>query len=304
MSRPSVLRAMMVKELRTMLRERGQFFGLVGGIVAMLAGFFVPSYQLGKSLGHYVHTSPAAAPGMPSGGGVQLTAPQPLQRQQLAAKMHLNLEQFGKVVRWVAVAMVLPLSVFISIMFGTTMAVAAFVGEKEASTVEVLLAAPLSHARLFVLKYLSVIIPAAVLTMLLVAIGVALLGWAAWQAMPHWLLEELLGDLVWATPVPLLCVAVMNGLCIAASMGAETVKGAGQMVGVVLLVVMMPLVLIPVLMTQWFVPMREAVFRFGGWWLGAPFITQYAALMGVGLGFAVVFFAVAYVRFDREWMLV
>jgi len=133
-------------------------------------------------------------------------------------------------VRLVVLVIAQSLSAYAS-FFAIPLALATFVGEKESQTLELLLAAPIPDARLYVFKVLSITILGAGFGLLLL---VAFLGWAGvahGAALARLPSGELALLVLAALPLPLLYTLVQVGLGACVSVRADSMKGAGQLLG-------------------------------------------------------------------------
>lgn len=180
---------------------------------------------------------------------------------------------------------------------------AAFVGEKEARTLEVLLACPLSDRKLYATKCVSVLLPAAAIGYLLAAIVLILVMVftpAEVATLPPILL---LYALVLGLPVIVLPQAFFVGVGAAISAKAETFKGASQAFGGVVMFLVFGIVYgIPMLL-YFFPSIRAPAVAFGQKWLAMAFLTQYGSVLLVLAVPAAIALAIGRISFRRDRML-
>jgi ABC-type Na+ efflux pump permease subunit len=272
----SLLRVMIVKEFRTTFRERSQIRALLITVVLLALVGGNAMYHMTRSAGrqttHHVHR-----PTLPP-------------RAVDAA-------------RWIALLASCAMGFFFSSSYLMAGVLASFVGEKEARTLEVLLASPLSNDKLFFAKSASVLAPSALIGVIF-ALGLAILGLAF-----H--LEQIIGvpvldlltGLALGIPAMMLIQLWFIGLGAAISARAETMKGAGQTLGAVFMVLIFGGAYgVPALldaMPSW----QRTIHLIGRHLAAMPFAGQYAVLMIVLAIPAALLMGLGRALFRRDRML-
>lgn len=267
-----VLRAMILKELRTTLRERQQLIGLVISIIGISTGLAVPAMKMGDSL----------------------------KKATIHAAQWGILESSG--VRWATILIGVAVGIFFTLGYLISAIVVSFASEKESKTLELVLASPISDTLLFVGKCIGVLIPSITLgfafIVLLAAIGKVLYGGVLEQLPFYWAFYLTILSL----PLILLPSLFLVGVGALVSAKAETAKGAGQVLGVVFFVIFfgggygIPL-LVNVL------HLGEPLKQFFKVWFAWPFATQYAAVVLILAIPAVLSLAVGRAMFHRDRLL-
>jgi len=219
----ALLRVMVLKEVRTTFRERSQMLGLV---VAVIMLFVIVTASLLPALGALRLRGMAT-----TGPATQTSATQP----EVAGPPIPAMKQ-NKSMRLIAVSVVAAIGFFFSCGYLFAATLATFVGEKEAKTLEILLASPLSDRKLYLVKCISVLLPS--LTMALgFSIGVSAL---LLLLIPHNVVESTVQLVLMAVLLSAPAIALFQlwfvGIGAAISARTETMKGAGQVLGVVFLV--------------------------------------------------------------------
>jgi hypothetical protein len=275
-----LLRAMIGKELRMLLRERNQVLGLVVPIAACAISISVA--------GWYCRELPPAVAQALAGGASP------------AGEIESRNAIIG--LRWAGIGLGSAIAMFLAVGYLVPTILASFAGEKENRTLEVVLASSVPDARLFLLKCVSVLLP--MLTMgylfLLLVAGLS----AFWF---HGVLRQLpvalIGYAVLAgPPVMLLLGAAFTGLGAAISVRADTLKGAGQVLGGVLMLIFFAGPYgIPLLMR--YPPAKHFLTVWGQAWLNLPFAAQYAMVLAVLAIPAAILLAIGLVLFQRDRML-
>jgi len=214
---------MVLKEVRTTFRERSQMLGLV---VAVIMLFVIVTASLLPALGALRLRGMAT-----TGPATQTSATQP----EVAGPPIPAMKQ-NKSMRLIAVSVVAAIGFFFSCGYLFAATLATFVGEKEAKTLEILLASPLSDRKLYLVKCISVLLPS--LTMALgFSIGVSAL---LLLLIPHNVVESTVQLVLMAVLLSAPAIALFQlwfvGIGAAISARTETMKGAGQVLGVVFLV--------------------------------------------------------------------
>jgi ABC-type Na+ efflux pump permease subunit len=262
-----LLRAMVFKEMRMMMRERGQMLGMVIAIVAV----FLP-----------------ASMGTLHWGSIPGDArPWPAEQVLIA--------------RWVGVLVGAGIGAFLGLGYLTAAVMASFAGEKEAKTLEILLAAPIGNTKLFLLKCASVLLPAIVAGYLFQAVAIVAGELAFRQALASVPINIPVYVLLGMPPVVLLDV-VLVGFGAAVSAKSETVKGASQVFAAVAI---LPIFAIPLVVRA--LPRHLAalsgVMPLAKMWLAMPFAVQYISLLGALSIPALLSLAVGRALFQRDRIL-
>jgi hypothetical protein len=316
----ALLRIAILKEVRTTFRERSQIAAVLVA-VAMLVGILVfrllPAVRASHS-GPIVHpsgfreigdsttfpttsatTSPAASPAT----SPTTTPAAPVDRDGLPRtgtpiQPHMNPDE----IRWAGVLVAAFIGFFFSVGYLFAAVLATFVGEKEGRTLEVLLACPLSDLTLYVVKGVSVLIPSAVLAATFAAMSMAIMA-LAMEGTP----QRVPASVLWLAPllaIPLLVLvqAWFVGIGAAISARTETMKGAGQTLGVVLLLLCGSLYGIPAGLAE-YGPVQGFVERTAADFMGRSFTEQYAVVVTLAACPAVVFLAIGRMCFRRDRML-
>ena len=192
-----LFRTLVLKEARGVLRDRQNLIGLVS--LALTLAFVLWAVEQGES-----------RPGSSPGGALEPAA--------------------VTAVRFIVVAIAQSLAAYAS-FFAIPLALASFVGEKESQTLELLLAAPIPDRKLYVLKVSSVVLLGACFGYVLLAM---FLGWAVLvhaDGLARLPSGEVLRLIALALPLPPLYAGVQVGLGSCVSVRADSMKGAGQLLG-------------------------------------------------------------------------
>jgi ABC-type Na+ efflux pump permease subunit len=347
-----LLAQMIAKELRTMMRERGQMIGLmisalVPIIVMLVVSYNVASEEMPKdsapqniAIDTVIETDTEAVqnltPSAPSdhvGDDVSDAQPQDLQTKEPedlpieegadptsdapdpnahgsdsplaeASTEQLPAEPSHHELtaqRWVGIIMGCAIGMFFAMGYLTAATLATFVGEKDSRTLEVLLAAPIGDTTLFLLKCGSVLLPA-------VGIGVAVMllgGAAAAILIPPLHTAEvpvfayaLLGSI----PLLVLVDMVLLGIGAAISVKAQSMKGAGHLFGIVVMLLFFGVGYgVPLLVSN--TPLGPSLKTLGLAWLELSFIAQYVVILGVLAVPAIILPALARSLFHRDRLL-
>jgi ABC-type Na+ efflux pump permease subunit len=313
-----LMRTMILKEIRTMMRERHQKPALAAVFVLALVGILVPAYKWKTFVDHsraQAEKSRAAAVVASARAGTRpataeatktseafafvLAAAAPSQADLIREEL---LSNNAAVIRWIILlGTALPAMLFSLGLIGNA-ATAAFAGEKEAKTLELALASPASDSALFIGKWLAAIVPAAVfcyLLILLATCGAWLLLRGELATLP---VNVPLHTLVLSMPLILLPSVALAQIGVAGSARAETVKGAGQVMGIAIIVIMLGGGMLGVLLR--FTPVAPAAARAGRAWLQWPFPAQYLGLVAVLVVVDLILFAIGRAMVRRQRMLV
>lgn len=274
----AVLRVMILKEWRTMVRERNQLLAMAVVVVVMSVAIGTSMTSVRRDLRR--KATPAT----------QVHHEAPPSRQAVM------------VARWVCIGIGAGFGLFFAFGYLVNAILASFVGEKEAKTLELLLATPLSDHRLYAAKCLSVLLPMAAMGYAFVLAGVIVCYAVFGEVVAMAPVNPPLYALGLSVPVLLLAESVFIGLGAAVSATAETTKGAGQVLGVVFFVIMFGGGYgIPLLVK--FTSLRQPLVALGKAWLDFPFVVQYAMVLGVVGVPALICLAVGRASFKRDRLL-
>lgn len=266
--RERVLWQMVLKEVRTTLRERHQWLGMGLALIALAGVVGATSAKLAPALGPVAHASFA--------------------RPQIMA------------LRWAAIVAGAGVGLFFALGYLLSATLASFAGEKEARTLEVVLASPLSDRRLFLYKCVSILVPMSVIgyafTLVSSTVALVFAGRAVFSlpiALPLYVL-------VLSLPFMVLPAAMLISVGAIVSARSDTAKGAGQVLGAVTFGILfgggyaLPLVIRRT-------PLWPVIVEFGKAWVSMPFIAQYLlALLIVAVPTALaLLIGVAVFRRDR-----
>ena len=332
MSFSSLLRVMIVKELRTLMRERGQVIGLV---VAVVFGLIWPVFMVTRLIPDKVeqtarratpnhpadlapdHTilpadesSDSFQPTDPSAGSPPTGPPsnptvKPIDPMSLLVGEGDTLDPAViKGLRWAVIGVGCFGGFFVASALGAAMALGSFAAEKDENTLEVLLATPLSDTRLYLLKYLAVTIPCLAVTYITLLLFAMTAGfWGVARLPPAWGYQLWLAVAL-AAPAPLLMIAILTGLQVCVSARADSLKGAGQLFGITFMVLVFSIVVIPLLI-RYLLPEagQRAVGDLMLAWFGRPFAVQYVIVIGLASCLALAIFLVGLRLMNRERML-
>jgi ABC-type Na+ efflux pump permease subunit len=278
MSNLSLLRVMITKEVRSSFRERSQIMGLLLGvlmpIIAMGGMFYQTAHSAHRRGAHPSPDGLARALGLPP-----------------------------NLLVWVAIGAPALIGFFFSMSYLLSGVLASFVGEKEAKTLEILLASPLSDRKLYFTKCISVLLPSATIGYVF-AISATVLALAfvpmETVVLPATLLPY---ALILSVPVMILPQIWLVGLGAAISAKAETMKGAGQVLGAVFMIPFFGCIYgVPALL-QANPGLRQALADLLRSALGLPFIAEYALVLGVLATPAVILMGIGRFFFRRDRML-
>jgi ABC-type transport system involved in multi-copper enzyme maturation permease subunit len=277
MSDGNLLRVMLLKEIRMTLRERSQVFRVAMSFVILLLvlgnSFYTVSRVSHRNRPIHVH---------------------PETEQEHSAR--------EVTAHWEAIAGAAGGGFVFSSGYLIAAILACFVGEKENRTLEVLLASPLSDAKLFLLKSASVLVPSALMGSAFALVGVLAVG-AMFSATGLTILQFLLLGLSLGLPALILIQACIVGQGAAISVKAETMKGAGQTLGAVLtlsvfgLIYGLPMLFRAVPSIQ--EPLSEALRS----WMQLSFPLQYGLLLAALFVAATLLLSIGRILFRRDRML-
>ncbi|MGA2229750.1 MAG: ABC transporter permease [Tepidisphaeraceae bacterium] len=271
-----LLRVMLLKEIRTTLRERSQVLRMVMSVIVLVLVMGNTMYQmshLSRRFRAMPHTS---------------------------APVHQVEEP--AILNWAPILGATGGGFFFSTGYLIAAILACFVGEKENRTLEILLASPLSDLKIFLLKAASVLIPSALLGAAMGAVGtlaVSVMLPPSAQSLPQMFVTGLLLGL----PALILLQTCIVGLGAAISVKAETMKGAGQTLGVVMTVMIFGLAYgLPMLLRSTpglQQPLSDAVGQF----MTLSFSAQYGLLLAALAIAAIILLGIGRMLFRRDRML-
>jgi len=300
-----ILRAFIFKELRTMLRERYQFMGIIVSIIVLASILASVGYQASQASRQSrvvvtpiesmpaapqtapttgLSTAPAATGATPPGETEDWTPP------KLAA------------MRWVFIMGAVGVALLFSMGYLMTAVITSFAGEKEARTMEILLSAPIGDSALFFTKCLSVLIPMVIIGYILLLVP-ALAGMIMLHSeLSHIPIHVGFYALVLSVPPLLLVQAAIVGIGAAISAKSETVKGASQTLGVLFVVLFFGLGYgLPLLFR--YTALRAPAIAFVKSSIVLPFAVQYLIMLAVLLIPVVFSFAAGRALFQRDRLL-
>ena len=281
-----LLKTMVVKEVRTSLRERQQLVGMVVLLFVLLFMSGTGASRFRALLHSSVTTRPATQPAM---SHAQLAG-------QILASPHLTS------VRWACVLVGMGTGVFFSLGLLLSAALATFAGEKDSGTLEVLLASPVEDTQLYVLKCISVLLPSAVLGYLFLLVPAVLAMFLLRTELAAVPINLPLHLLVLSLPPVLLANLILVALAAAVSTKTDSLKGAHQAFGAIsCAVIFTPTLVLPALASiptvrQW---LKHAAER----WIAQGFAVQYVLVMAVLAVVAVVCLAIGRALFRRDRLL-
>ncbi len=294
MSARTVLPAMIVKELRSLIRDRQQAFALFIMVVSMIFVIqaveaplrrFEKHSELRREADALVHKVAQGAANPEESAKLEALRPKPAKLPSPAA------------IRWAILGIAAGLA-FYGSMFAITLALTSFVGEKEEGTLEVLLAAPLPDATLYLYKFLAVLIPSCVAAYAVPTISGVYLLFSHRETVAALPDGQVALAVALALPVPLLFTAIQVAVGACISSLANTTKGAGQLWGAILFGLLFGGGLIVSLLLS--SPMGEPLTRAGLWWTRQDFAYQYASLLGLAVCVCALFLALGALGFRRE----
>ena len=292
LSNLALLRVMVSKEVRTTFRERSQMLGLVVSVVML---FVVVTASLLPALN-----------GMRFQPNRSTSRPSPVATQQMVVPhrsvLHSTVPTHPEI-RWIATGLVAGIGFFFSCGYLFAAVLATFVGEKEARTLEILLASPLTDLKLYFVKCVSVLMPSTMLGFAFsTGVSLLLILLLPRGAVGH-PVELFSIALIFGMPVLMLLQIWFVGLGAAISVRTETMKGAGQVLGIVLLVLIFGTAYgIPLLLAA-MPALYSPVARFVARCSELPFGIQYLLLLVLLSIPAGIFIGVGRLAFRRDRML-
>jgi ABC-type Na+ efflux pump permease subunit len=243
-----LLRSMILKELRTTLREKHQFVGLAISIIAMTAGVAVPAMNGRSSLASKIVTNMSWTPEMIA------------------------------IAKWIPMLVGVGVGVFFGMGFLLAAVMSSFASEKENRTLELALVSPVSDTRLFLAKCISVLLPSMALGGLFTTVIAVVAQFTMGEVLRTLPFAWWFYLVVLSMPMTLMPCTILVGLGAAISARSETAKGAGQVMGGVFVgLILGPTYGIPLLVR--FTGLGDPVMKLLHAWLSWPFAAQYASLL-------------------------
>ncbi len=289
-----LLRAMTVKEMRTTLREKHQLLGIAVSAIGMV----VATAVAGTQLAHGIRHSPIPGATTRAAPATQ-SAPTPSTPEVLVAAA---MRQTVLIWRWCAILLGVGVGVFFSLGYLMTAALASFAGEKDAGTLEILLASPVPDTKLFLIKCVSVLLPSVLIGYVLLAAPMAIAPFVSGDLLAHVPISVPFHVLVLSVPVTLLLQIILVALAAAVSAKAETLKGASQVFGAVIFVAIFGGAYgLPLLFRH--TAIGNAAGEAISAWLKLPFAAQYGLLISALIVPAAICVAVARTLFRRDRLL-
>ncbi|MFI5381610.1 MAG: ABC transporter permease subunit [Tepidisphaerales bacterium] len=281
-----LLKTMVVKEVRTSLRERQQIVGLV-------VLLFVLVFLAGTGAGRFRALMQASATTRPA---TQATTLRAEFAHQPFPPLHVNS------VRWAAVLVGMGVGLFVSLGLLLAAALATFAGEKDNGTLEVLLATPVEDTKLYLLKCASVLLPSAVLGYLFLLVPGALTMFLLRAELAAVPINLPLYVFVLSVPPVLLSNLILVAVAAAVSAKTNSLKGASQVFGAIMCaIIFTPTIILPAVAglpgaRQW---LRHAA----GSWITQGFATQYLTVLAALAVVAAICLAVGRALFRRDRLL-
>ncbi|HWB55024.1 MAG TPA: ABC transporter permease [Tepidisphaeraceae bacterium] len=277
----SLLRAMILKETRTTFRERSQITGVA---ISVLILMLVIGSAFVQQRGHPHH--PKKGPGV-----VKIVSGMAAENVPTAA------------VRWIAIGIATGAGFLFSMGYLISAVLASFVGEKEAKTLEILLASPLSDAKLFAAKCISALLPSACIGFGIACLIALLVGTLAPDDSVRLSGSALVFAVLLMLPILVLVQLWFVGMGAAISVRSETMKGSGQIFGVVFMVIFFGAGYGGPLLWQFVPSVRVPVMHFVTAWLAMRFASQYGSVLLLFGVPAIIFLAIGRASFRRDRML-
>ncbi len=281
-----LLKAMVVKEVRTSLRERQQLIGLV-------VLLFVLLFLSGTGASRFRALLQASATTRPT---TQATTLQSQIAQQVLLPPHLTS------VRWACVLAGMGVGVFFSLGLLLSAALATFAGEKDSGTLEVLLASPVEDTQLYVLKCISVLLPSAVLGYLFLLVPASLTLFLLRSELAVVPINLPLHVLLLSVPPVLLANLILVALAAAVSAKTNSLKGAQQVFGAIMCVVIFtPTLILPAVLGL--PAVRHSLKHAAGRWIAQGFALQYVTVLAALTVLAIICLAIGRAFFRRDQLL-
>jgi ABC-type Na+ efflux pump permease subunit len=289
-----LLWAMVTKETRTTLRERHQVVALVAIFLVSLGCLLVPAARWAWYANRAAQHQPKPALATAPAATQDATSDADRIREALLPKN-------PALIRWAVLAAALLGGMIFALGFLTNSAIAAFAGEKEAKTLELALASPVSDTALLVGKCVASLVTGLAvgyLFLLLATLGLWVLLRSEMAKLP---LNVPLHALVLSVPLIVLASTSLVIIAATGSARAETVKGAGQVIGIVIFLVIFLFSGVPALIRL--TPLGPAFQRVFTGWLAWPFAAQYLGLVGFLLAINTLLFLIGRALVRRDQML-
>jgi ABC-2 family transporter protein len=287
-----LLRAMILKELRIMRRDPQQLLGLVSICLSLLLLFTIPVFTGDQIEQQRREEEKAAATRLEAAeaAGVEMTIEPP------AEEAPTPLWAF----RWSILGTAAGLAFYAS-FFSVAMALASFAGEKEERTVELLLAAPIRDTTLYVLKLVSVTLVTSLLGYLFLLVSAAFAVVYFWDRLGDLPASLLVSCALLSLPLPILITGLQVSLGAMCSVRADTTKGAGQVYGGAISIILVGL---PVLvMALGRTSLGDTATRLFFRWVEAGAILQVASLYSLLIAICAGCFFAGWSMFRRERLL-
>lgn len=278
MNNVRLLGVMIAKEIRTTFRERSQIGAIAFSLLVMVFVLGTTFYHA-KAGAHHPRQGPKIA---------EVVAKDP---------------RAAAAIQWAATGVAVAAGFFFSMGYLTSAVLASFVGEKEARTLEILLASPLSDRKLYSVKCISALLPSLGIGFSftsVLAILVGTFGLPDGTELPAGLLAF---SLILSLPILALFQLWFVGLGAAISVKAETMKGAGQIFGVVFIVFFFGIGYGGPLLWQEFTVLHIPMMQFIKTWFKMPFVSQYGSVLILFGIPAVLLIGIGRVLFRRDRML-
>jgi ABC-type Na+ efflux pump permease subunit len=207
------------------------------------------------------------------------------------------------VARWIVIGVCALGGFLFSMNYLLAAVLAGFVGEKEGKTLEILLASPLSDRKLFLIKCVSAWLPSAVVGIFFSGMAAMLISTFMRDQLANAPAAMFVIALILSLPVLFLIQGWFVGIGAAISARAETMKGAGQMLGGVFMILFFGLAYGMPLLLALVPSLRPPLMSVLKMWLGLPFAGQYGVVMLVFGIPAVLFVSLGRAEFRRDRML-
>lgn len=304
----------LLKEIRTLTRDRQQMMGLAIAVIALFFIFIsqtLTGQMIAKEKAAWRATQKAAAE--KAAADKAAAEPKPTIEKSTDEKMKeamtlfqkgnkLPAETWTKVVNDKTFPLIASLGAAVVSMYCALLAIAGalsvFVGEKEEGTLEVLLSAPISDGLLYSLMC------GTLLLLLSIANYVVLGGVWAWAFALH--ADKLAGvssgaiiqGILFGLPFPILANTAVIAMGAMISVRADSMKGAGQLFGAVTLGIFIFFGIAGIVI--WNSPLKTPVFEFAKWWIELSFALQYSSIVGLIAGVSLFLLILGRLSFSRE----
>lgn len=279
----TLLRIMIMKEIRTTFRERSQIAGVAIGALMMVIVAGGAIYQTRNQSHHGRHNQHMVSTLARSALGTPALPPQAL--------------------RWAIIGAGAFIGFFFSMGYLISAVLACFVGEKEAKTLEILLASPLSDSKLFGVKCVSTLLPSVAIGFFFIIAIAAGFNIFVPQDLAGLPAVVLFSSVALTLPILILVQLFFLGLGAAISLKAETMKGASQMFGVVFMVLFFGVGYGSPFLLMWFPALRARALHWLMESMKLNFAAQYGLVLILLCILAGVFMTAARLCFQRDRML-